>query len=147
MTFGELSNWIRNLNREEGRLKPVFAGLKKDLDIPAGTLVSLLTHLTHVRNLAAHHTRLWDRKITAYSLTTNIPSDSEALNKALEATPPGREQYLYRTLVVLGHLAERMTPGCSWIAELCALIRDYRPLLQRMGFPRAWQQLSFWARC
>jgi len=147
MTFGELGHWIKNLDRSQPRLRPVFAGLKKDLGIPAGVIVSLLPHLTYVRNLAAHHMRLWDRKLTTYTLTTTIPRGPTALLEALRATPQGREQYLYRTLVVLGHFAERMTPGCSWIRELCTLIERYRPMLERMGFPEDWRRLAFWARC
>ena len=147
MTLGELSYWIKNLDRDQPRLRPVFEGLKKGLGIPAGVIISLLPHLTHVRNLAAHHTRLWDRKLTAYSLTKTFPRGPTDLLVALQATPPGREQYIYRTLVVLGYLAKRMTPGCNWIQELCALIKRYRPLLDRMGFPENWQELTFWGNC
>ena len=147
MTLGELSHWIKNLDRGQARLRPVLAGLKEGLGIPAGVFVSLLPHLTHVRNLAAHHMRLWDRKITAYTLTTTIPHGPAALLEALQATPEGREQYLYRTLVVLGYLAERMTPGCTWIRELCELIGRHRPMLERMGFPEGWDGLAFWGGC
>jgi len=146
MTFGELSHWIKNLDRDQPRLKPMFAGLKKGLGIPAGAILDLLPHLNHVRNLAAHHMRLWDRKITAYTLARICKGPAELL-KALQATPQGREQFLYRTLVVLGYLAERMTPGCTWVQELCDLIARYRPMLDRMGFPEDWRRLAFWARC
>ena len=147
MTLGELSNWIKNLDRSQTRLKPVLRGLKKDLDIPVGVFISLLSHLTHVRNLAAHHMRLWDRKITSYSLTTTVPRGPQSLLDALKATMPKREQYVYRTLVILGHLAERTKPGCAWLAELCALFDEYQPMLDRMGFPEGWRELAFWSRC
>ena len=143
LTFGELVSWISNLDRKKPELQPVFKGLKSGLGITAGALIKLFPHLRHVRNLAAHHARLWDRKLTAYTLSAPRKGDPELL-EALKAAQPGKSQHLYRTLVVLAHLSSRLVGNCTWAEDLCRLFAQYRPMLDRMGFPPDWQDLSFW---
>jgi len=143
LTFGELISWISNLDRQKPELQPVFRGLKSGLGISAGALIELFPHLRYVRNLAAHHARLWDRKLTAYTLSAPRKGDLELLD-ALKAVQPKKIQYLYRTLVVLAHLSHRLVENCTWAKDLCRLFAKYRPMLDRMGFPPGWQDLSFW---
>lgn len=145
MTFGELIFWLVNLDRSIDRLRPVFAGIKDGVGLPFRVILSLLPHLNLLRNLAAHHSRLWDRKLTAYTLATPRRGPSE-LMEALAATPGGGEQFLYRSLVVLGYLTERYVPACAWPKELCTLLIKHNPMFSRMGFPPDWKSLTLWQR-
>ncbi|MGB3519772.1 MAG: Abi family protein [Elainellaceae cyanobacterium] len=57
MTFGQLSNWYSNTRQRQDR-NAIAAGYGLDEKI----LTSLLHHLTIVRNICAHHARLWNRE-------------------------------------------------------------------------------------
>ena len=57
MTFGLLSRWYGDTNKQARQL------VAKHYLIDESILQSLLRHLTPVRNVCAHHERLWDRDL------------------------------------------------------------------------------------
>ena len=64
-SFGSLSSLFQNLNSgSDKRIIAAYFGLDD------GTFISWLHHLTYVRNICAHHSRLWNRKM---SIRPRIP--------------------------------------------------------------------------
>ena len=134
MTFGQLSIWFRNLKRSSDR--NAFARI---YGIDEVILGSFMHHLTHIRNLTAHHSRLWNRKIVVIMTVPTLPGD---LAKQFN---PKAERNIYNTLVMLGYLLKLISPGTSWIVRMRKLIEEYVPdKTAAMGFPEGWRELPLW---
>lgn len=134
MSFGQLSKWFQNLrkNRDREDISAIF-GMDELI------LRSFMHHLTHVRNYAAHHSRLWNRKFTITMIIPRRPSG------IIDWFNRDAERYLYNTLVMLGYLLKLMSPGTTWPYRVKQLIAE-NPIIDTalMGFPSNWQELSLW---
>jgi abortive infection bacteriophage resistance protein len=134
--FATLSLQILNNTR------PASAGLGR-ISAPGGLLLSILNsfmhHLTNVRNLVAHHGRLWNRRRT---VTLSIPYRPKEIAGLFN---PQKERNIYNTLVILGYLLNIMSPGTTWPARVWQLLEE-NPAVNPvdMGFPLNWKELSFW---
>lgn len=136
MSFGQLSKWFQNLKYRKDRM-----AISDIYRIDEHILGSFMHHLTHVRNLAAHHSRLWNRRLTFTMRIPGYPTDFALLFN------PEAKRNIYNTLVMLCYLLTRMSPGTTWITRLKQLIIDndlVNPSL--MGFPDDWQEINIWKR-
>ncbi len=108
--------------------------------LSADNLKSILEHCVYVRNLCAHHARLWNRKFT---VTVQLPQNSPAsvvpnLNRA-------EDRRLYNALVLLTHIVGVIEPAAHWSRHLTEHLLTLKPdLLPHMGFPTDWQQRPLW---
>ena len=134
MSFGLLSKWFSNLKHRQDR-QAIAAIYGFDETI----LNSFMHHLTHVRNLAAHHSRLWNRRLT---FTIRLPQRPSSLCTNFNHQSP---RNIYNTLVMLGYLLKVISPGTTWKVRLRRLLHEY-PQAQPsgMGFPKNWNDLPFW---
>ncbi|GBD95421.1 MAG TPA: Abi family protein [Nitrospirae bacterium] len=134
MSFGQLSKWYQNLKYHADR--KAIADVYK---IDERVLGSFMHHLTHVRNLVAHHSRLWNRRLT---FTMRIPRSPAVISESFN---PHKERKIYNTLAMLCYLLALMSPGTTWPARLKGLIIEtglVDPSV--MGFPDKWHELSIW---
>ena len=70
MSLGHLSRWFANMKHGKDRNKVARAYLMDET-----ILASFLHHLSVVRNLCAHHSRLWNREFTlTFKLSTDTPA-------------------------------------------------------------------------
>ena len=137
MTFGQLSNWYANLT--SGADRNAIANVYGMDEI---NLVSFLHHLSTVRNICAHHSRLWNREFTfTFKLPKKRPSQLlEILNFS-----PATIKRIYNTLVMLDYLMVTISPDTHWKQRLLTLLNEHpvaNPLA--MGFPRNWKDLPTW---
>lgn len=137
ISFGTLSRFFANLKD-----RALSESIASRLGLPHSYLKRVIKHLVVVRNIVAHHGRLWDRKITAFSLP--LPEKRpfklrEAMLKALD------QQRIYSTLAVLVYMGEHLGYREEWYPRLKALLEQYGTYLhQRMGFPHDWERLELW---
>lgn len=140
-SFGVVSNLLGQIQ------PPAFRQTIADTyQLDEKTFCSLFHHLSVLRNIAAHHSRLWDRK---FVITFQLPRKKPAhlwLNFNLAtASPPSRESKIYNSLILLIHLIEIIEPGSHWPATLTKHLKTLDPkLLPNMGFPADWQQRPVW---
>ncbi|WP_281510802.1 Abi family protein [Corynebacterium belfantii] len=94
--------------------------------------------LTIVRNVCAHHARLFNRHFTPASTNAfrTIP--------ALASLPRGQSDKLYGALLMMAFMLYTISPGTTWPSKLTDLIRtDFENLSLRsiteMGFPDNWE--------
>lgn len=94
--------------------------------------------LTVVRNVCAHHARLFNRHLT--------PASTNAFRtiSSLSSLPRGQSDKLYGSLLVMSFMLRTISPGTSWPSKLAHLIHtDFEPLTLRsiseMGFPNDWK--------
>jgi abortive infection bacteriophage resistance protein len=136
MSFGQLSRWVSNLKLRKDRQR-----IAEIYDLDESVFCSFLHHLTHVRNLCAHHGRLWNRRFT---ITMQIPS-IRPIRACAWFNPPADRQ-VYNTLVMLGALLEVIEPGTTWPSRVRILVegsQNIEPIA--MGFPGNWGSYPFWA--
>lgn len=124
LSLGQLARWIGNLR--EGRDRQDVADayrLREDV------LLSFLEHLTEIRNLCAHHARLWNRTFSPpFLLPRPLP---EGLNQLQGQT----RDRLHNTLVFLEYLTNQICEGSSWGNRLQNLLRAHPAARQGLGCP------------
>ena len=131
MSFGQLSKWYDSVSARRIRNEiAVHYGLNQKV------LSSVIRNLAHLRNICAHHGRLWNR-----NLYTGI-----RIPKTLAAyCNPSAADGLYNRLVVIAYLTSVIDPRHFWKSELVDLMVSYPGISkERMGFPVNWQELDFW---
>jgi abortive infection bacteriophage resistance protein len=109
------------------------------------TFCSLFHHLSVVRNIAAHHSRLWNRRfVVTFQLPRKKPRHLWA-NFYHDPADLAGQRKLYNTLVLLVHLIRLIEPATQWPQRLVALSRSNTPaLLAQMGFPADWETRPLW---
>lgn len=134
ISLGVLSRWIDNI-----KARQVRKAISDPFGIDESVLVSFAHHVSTVRNTAAHHGSLWNRRFT---VTMKVPSYPAKL------TIPMRDadsRKLHNTLVMLDHLLSVVAPENEWRKRVVELINgcpQVNPAL--MGFPPNWQSLAAW---
>ena len=137
MSFGLLSRFYENIKADKVRKM-----IATEYDLMPQTLKSLLRHTVYVRNLCAHHSRLWNRRFTiTLALPQNRPS------ALLPNLNPAEDRRIYNTLVLLAHIVDLVEPENHWSHRLRALLRAQRyPVTRHMGFPSDWENRAAWKK-
>lgn len=137
MSFGQLSRWYSNLN--DRRLRNAIA---EPLGLPETVLVPLIRHVTDMRNICAHHGRLWNRGFIHPPKLAQKPLD---LTSSLDLQSTQAPAKLYNGLTTVAHIVRTVAPDSSWVGDLSSLV-DKNPTndCQSMGFPNDWQTKPLW---
>lgn len=138
MSFGSLSNFYRSLAKEDKKRVSARYALQP------GTLSSWIHHLVYVRNLCAHHARLWDRK---WSIKPELPPG----NIWAPPSVPGNS-HLFASLLIqstmLRPLMSEMAFVADWRNRVQNLIVNHLPscpeALRKMGMPANWSKNTLW---
>ncbi len=134
MSFGTLSKSYSSIQSISLR-----SDIAKKYALDERVLESFLRHLNYIRNLCAHHGRLWNRRsTTGFQFPRTKPS---SLARAFNYSEPKK---LYNTCVMLIHLLEIINPGSSWKQEFIDLKTEHNIDVTKMGFPNGWQSLGIW---
>lgn len=134
MSFGLLSKFISDLKLRSDR-----QAIAKPFGIDERVLTSFAHHMSHVRNICAHHSRLWNRRFT---IKMSVPKFPARLAVAMKGAD---DRNLHNTLVMLDHLLDVIAPESGWRGRLVDLIAGAevaKPVA--MGFPPDWQGRAMW---
>lgn len=141
LTMGKLSRHYRDSPRI---MRRKIADYYEMNDV---ILASFLHHLTTVRNLCAHHRRLWNHY---FDIAPRLPR----LPRFPMAKPQPQPFFhfnfdaprkIYNTLVILVYLTALISPSIGWRRRLRSLLAAHGDIRQSaMGFPPDWQQSPFW---
>lgn len=128
--------------------------LKKQISIVYGLdpkeLSSWLQHLYYIRNTCAHHSRLWNKRLTVLpsppQRTINQEINSRWIFPPCERheNDPYNERRLFNTILIVDYFLLQICPKNTWKKEISDLIRNYSIDAIRMGFPENWEMDSFW---
>jgi len=130
MSFGLLSRFYENIRHI--RDKKVISRI---YDLTPENLKSLLEHSVYVRNLCAHHGRLWNRRFT---ITMSLPKRQPAA--LVTSLNPKENRRVYNTLALLAHIVDIVEPENHWKDRILELLRSQVvPVTQHMGFPEDWE--------
>ena len=134
MTFGTMYTLFRGLH---SRMKKDVA---RTYDLHAPVLASWLRTLNLIRNLCAHHARLWNREIDTRPL---LPESKHDPNWHLPIPIP--VDRIFGVLSVLSYLLQRVAPQSAWKQRAKALLATYTDVpLYFMGFPADWEESPIW---
>lgn len=142
MSFGELSKWVGGTIESHTR-----AEIKSMFCINNDSAIDTVFHtISIVRNICAHHGRLWNRiikKSPPKDLQGSISSD--LITYKDKANQIKVDSHLYNYLVVIEHLLRAINPNSDWKIRLVELLEtmDYSHH-QQMGFPENWKSREPW---
>ena len=105
-----------------------------------------LMAIKKVRNICAHHTRLWNHKIVArLSLKMSHNSAAVDLYECLKAQNSMPYTTVFSVLSICAYMLRSIRPQSQWTTRVKSLLADYPEVpLVAMGFPSNWQTLALW---
>ena len=132
MSFGLLSKTTESLMDKEIQRK-----IARDFVLSQTQLVSWLRSLAYVRNVCAHHGRLWNRTISIKP----------------ELLPRWRRHgvtrdRVYVALLMMAHLLREIAPASKWAERVANHLKTRaggHVSLSAMGVPEDWETTSPWA--
>lgn len=132
MTLGQLSRWYKNLKKRKDRNK-ISAAYGLDESI----LTSFLHHLSIVRNVCAHHGRLWNREFTIIPKLPKLDILNESFNHEAK-------NKLYNTITLIAYIMDKINPN-SWKQRLKSILLNHPDVDEsNMGFPENWEKKPVW---
>ena len=144
MSLGTLSRWFKSTRDTE-----IKREVARCLKMPTiETLEQVLHALTPVRNICAHHGRLWNRRFTLQ--VPHIKRYRGQMVTEQITTPSGQIQehptrQIYNYLVIMQHLMSAVNPGSRWRERLRQHIATATQEQQQiMHFPANWWTLQPW---
>jgi abortive infection bacteriophage resistance protein len=137
MSLGLLSKCYKNLKPMATR-----SAISKSYGLDEEVFSSWLHLLTQVRNVTAHHARLWNRH---FRIKPEVPKTTPI--RVVEAFLPKSTLFsnrLYNPLLIMLHFMDVIEPGHTWRDRLKELLTQHPHLLPDMGFPDAWVNKAIW---
>lgn len=143
--FGMLSRLLGGIRHSElSQIAQSFGVPRRDL------LTTWARSMNHVRNICAHHGRLWNRSLSdqpkrpmlgAIPLLDHLASNAQGVH-------PNTPTRLYAVAAILQFLLRTINPTTSWPQRLQAhlLTLPKLPGISEvsMGFPPGWRSLLLW---
>ena len=132
-------------------LSKICTGLKNRADIvgiasyfalPPKTFCSWLHTMNYVRNICAHHSRLWNRDL-------NIVPEKLSFSKHLvwisnpDTSKRSRNYYFF---CMINYMLQVANPRSQFKTKLKELLEEYKNVisLDSMGFPKGWEEEKMW---
>ena len=151
--YGELPIWVAIEVMDFGCLSILFKGLKqkdkleisKKYRIENGeTITSWLRALNFIRNISAHHSRLWNRNVTERMSLKSI-----RYVDGLESINNNSRPFIYFCL--MKNMLDIICPESDWgkrFIDLCdsfPSVKNEAITLKDMGIEEGWQEWSLWS--
>ena len=148
--------WVVFEELSLGSVRSIYDALKdtasqnriaESLGLRAPVLRSWLLSYQRVRNICAHHGRLWNRGLGVYPAIPKSRAIRWLDDADLFERNPWRRQRLYAVLVSLQTVLHTVAPGSMWAPRLNELFREHPTVpLSSMGVPNDWYADPFWPR-
>ncbi|MGV0738966.1 Abi family protein [Mycobacterium syngnathidarum] len=142
LELGHLSVLYRGINQRDAE------EIADSFGVPTKKMMaSWLAALNYVRNVAAHHARLFNRKLQ------NAPSRPKVgqipVLDHLRASEEAKRVYgSYNALAVIAYLLISIEDDTDWATRLTALLRDFPTshalTVESLGAPQNWETLDLW---
>lgn len=144
-SFGSLSHFYSNL--KPGRTKREIANF---FGVDDSTFESWLHTLTYVRNVCAHHSRFWNRRMSIQPKIPRTPSRPFLTIASLSSERSHGKMHrindrTYFILSMIQFMLERINPSSSFGESLESLFEKY-PTVDRsaLGYPNGWEKEAIW---
>ncbi len=135
MTFGHALTLYR------GSADATKAAVAAPFGVHDKVFLSWLLTLNTIRNICAHHARLWNRSLGIKPMIPVAKNDP----RWHEPVAIGNDR-IFGILTVLKNCLDRIAPQSRWPMRLIGLLRDCPEIpLKSMGFPIGWEMCPIWA--
>ena len=127
ITFGACVKVCRNLKRNEQNK------FSRSFDLDKIFFMNWMHGLSIIRNICAHHTRLWNKNIIIKANISHkdykqyFNSDEKAVMR------------MYNWLIIIQIMMMKINPNSTWFNKFKDLISEYDVNLKSMGFLEDWE--------
>lgn len=148
--------WALTEVLELGQLSRLYTGLINSLsseiaaqfDVPTKKLMgSWIASVNYVRNVSAHHARLFNRKLV--TAPRRPAAQQVPLLEHLRSGGAPKDFGVYNTLAVMGYLLRTINPTGQWVRRVRALLLEFpesdRLNLGSMGIAPGWLDQELWS--
>jgi abortive infection bacteriophage resistance protein len=120
--------------------KHVHVRLAHVLGVSSKVLFSWLLTLNYIRNLCAHHSRLWNREISIRPMVPDSKNDPR-----WHRAPSIQNHRVFAVLTLLNYLLRRIAPRSHWRERLFGVFDRFHNIpLRPMGIPSEWRTHDLW---
>lgn len=136
--FGTLSTIVNGLHDTHvQRLADKYQLQRRNM------LVSWLRCINFVRNVCAHHSRLWNRPLIDQPQASHLPPLLQHWQSM-----PYRNSRMYAAASILQYFLKFINPTSSWGSRLEMLLGEFPEApgltIQSSGFQNGWEQYQLW---
>lgn len=132
LSFGMILTMYRGVDKQIKR------SIASEYHLAFGVMESWLKTINMVRNICAHHSRLWNRTL---GIKPIIP------NKDPQWHTPAKvhNDRIFGVLTLLKYLMNYTAPQSQWQDRLENLLKQYQGVsIKLMGFPENWKECPIW---
>lgn len=137
MYFNHLSQICNNLKQRSD-----LAAIAKWFGLPPETFSSWLHSVNYVRNICAHHARLWNRDMNI------VPMKLSFSKSKIWISNPDTVQRskMYYFVCMVNYLLQKANPHSNFKTRLIDLLDEYKHVVNTgfMGFPENWKEEIIW---
>jgi len=135
MTFGSVLSLFRGSSH---RIKQTVSSL---FGMPGRVFESWLMALNTIRNICAHHGRLWNRELGVKPLIPLANSYPD-----WHAPVVVQNNRMFGVLTICRYCLSRIAPQSHWADRFRVLLSDFTRIpLKSMGFPIEWERCPIWS--
>ena len=135
MTFGSMFTLF---NMSERRVQNAVA---PRFEVHGTVLRSWLQTLNYIRNICAHHSRLWNRTLAIRPVIPDAKNDAR-----WHGSRAVSNKRLFAVLTLLNQLLSAIAPESGWRGRLFDLFDGFPEIpLKAMGIPEDWRGHDLWA--
>ena len=119
-------------------------GISQYFDLPPQIFCSWLHTINYVRNLCAHHARLWNRDLNI------VPEKLHFSKHHIWISDPDTAQRskVYFFCCIINYLLQTANPTSTFVRQVHALLSEYKNIatLSAMGFSSNWTEEKLWKK-
>jgi abortive infection bacteriophage resistance protein len=135
VSMGLLSKLYSNLKKGDEKKK-----VANEFGLPNPMFLESWIHaFANLRNLCAHHSRIWNRRFT---IKPKLPRNAK---NTFLSNLNIHDNKLYAQLCCINYISRIISPETSFMSELKVLLSDCKLVdLKEMGFPDNWKEEAIW---
>lgn len=132
ISFGTLFTMYRGIATSTSK------SIAKKYNLPEPVLLSWIGSLNSVRNICAHHSRLWNRE---FGYKPMLPRNDFGWKQPVEIQP----NKIFVILSIIQYMLNFISPTSQWKFRFLELLTLYPTIpIREMGFPERWKEVPFW---
>jgi len=145
LSFRGIQQFYSNLNDEVPHIKKARNEIAKHFGLIHSVFESWLKMLVYIRNICAHHSRIWNITLTIKPVKLKNANGNKWISSWQNPSSQTVNNKIYPALSIILYLLDRVNPYHQFKARLLDLLAPLKPeQLSQMGFPNNWRTEKLW---
>jgi abortive infection bacteriophage resistance protein len=136
MSIGDLSRWFKYLKQPGDR-----QNIADYFGVGESVLATAIHHFSVVRNICAHHGRLWNRELVVPLKYPSKPTERMRFSTGIS------QNRIHNSCMMLAYLLRNIDTTNSWAKAVKESLRDCPLPVKYMGFEAGWENFWPWNVC